>query len=32
MENENILNWHKQLQLSAVTDFENFIEKWTACN
>ena len=32
MENEKILSWHKQLQLSALMDFENFIEKWTTCN
>ena len=26
------LSWHKQLQFSALMDFENFIEKWTTCN
>ena len=29
MENEKIWSWAKQLQLSALMDFENLIEKWT---
>ena len=29
---KNIWSWHKQLQLSALMDFENFFEKWTTCN
>ena len=32
MENENFWSWHKQLQLSALVDFENVIEKWITCN
>ena len=26
---KNFWSWHKQLQLSALMDFENLIEKWT---
>ena len=26
------LSWHKQLQLAALMDFENYIEKLTTCN
>ena len=27
---KKIWSWHKQLQLSALMDFENLIEKWTS--
>ena len=32
MENDVFLSWHKQLQLSALMDFENYIKKLTTCN
>ena len=31
MEND-FLGCHNQVHLSALMDFENFIEKWTTCN